>query len=156
MAAMARSLALLLAAALAGGCGHSLRQVSPAFPRQDPVGALSGDLAIHVTERDLDTPYRALALIETGTHRRERLETEGVAELRALAARLHADAVIRVQAHPEMTEEVAYRPGHLTRVGTRFVTVYSLSGMAVAYDEVPAAQWPAPPPPLSIPLPPVN
>lgn len=136
-----RRLLLPLAAAALMACGHSGRQVSPAFALQDratPRG-LSGDTSIIVTDGDLEAPHRPVAIVQTGTHRREHLETEGIAELRREAARVAADAVIRVQAEPHVIEELAHRPGHLLRLGTQWTTVYSLRGQAVRLgDEAPA------------------
>jgi uncharacterized protein YbjQ (UPF0145 family) len=149
---VARSALFALSAVLLLGCGHSERQVSPAFATHDrPSAPLSGDQSMWVTSGDIETPHRQLAIVRTHTYRREVLETEGVAELRAEAMKVGADAVIAVQFHPELTEEMAYRPGTLFRLGTRWVTVYSLSGIAVAFE----GQRPATPPPgLRLNLPP--
>ncbi|MBN1476998.1 hypothetical protein JXA47_09605 [Candidatus Sumerlaeota bacterium] len=110
-------------------------QVSPTLPPDVArVDSLSGDERILLTDLDLDFPCQPLAIVSTHSHRREDLETRGVAELRAEAERIGADAVIRVHAIPELTEVLAHRPGNLFRVGTQWVTVYRLSGIAVTFE----------------------
>jgi hypothetical protein len=135
-----RCLTLLAALGALGAmaCNHlplSAWQVSPTLPPPGaPAASLSSDERIFLTDRDLDVPRQPLAIISTHSHPREDLETRGVAELRAQAERVGADAVIRVQAIPELTEEIAHRPGNLFRMGTQWVTVYRLSGIAVAFE----------------------
>jgi len=142
-----------LAAALAVACGHSSRQVSPAFALQDRTAqqGLSGDERIIVTDGDLEVPHRAIAFIQSATYRRELLESEGVADLRREATRVGADAVIRVHAEPQVIEELAHRPGQLLRVGTQWITVYSLRGQAVRLSEEAPRDFPAEPPAFNLP-----
>lgn len=144
-------------AALSLACGHTGRQVSPSFPLHDTPGAtLSADDSVFVTSRGLEVPHRRIAVISTDPHRREAVEIEGVAELRQRARALGADAVIEVRAEPQLIEEIAYRPGTLTRLGTEWVTVYSLRGVAVMLEGNPAPGAPPATQPLELNLPPVN
>jgi len=131
-----------LTAAILGACGHSSRQVSPAFALQDRPAqrGLSGGTSIIVTDDDLETPHRAIAFIQTETHRRAHLETEGI-----------ADAVIRVHAEPQGIEELAHRPGQLLRVGTQWTTVYSLRGEAVRLSDEAPSNLSAGPPEFNLP-----
>lgn len=117
---------------LADGCGHSKRQVSPAFPLSDPArGPLSGDPWVFLTPGGIEAPHRPIGIVQTHTYRREALETEGYAELRAKALELGADAVIELQILPEFTEQVRHSPTALLRWGSEWETVYSLRGVAV-------------------------
>lgn len=88
---------------------------------------------ISLTPNDYQEPYEEIAVIQTRSCRDDMLDTIGTADLRDLARKVGADAVVHVSRRSETGEEVAYRPGNLLRSGTRFVERSALVGVAVRF-----------------------
>ena len=123
---------LLLGLALAASAcstNRSMRMLTAErFARRLP------DYPIELTESDYQEPHREIAVLTTGFYREDLLDTAGRAELRRLARRVGADAVVKISRRGETSEEVAYRPGNLFRTGTRFVEKTALTGVAVRFE----------------------
>ena len=88
---------------------------------------------ISITEYDYEEAYEEVAQVTTRAYDDRTVDVLGRSELRDIARRLGGDAVIQVSRTGEVSEEFGYRPGNLTRLGTRFVDHYVLSGIVVRF-----------------------
>jgi len=113
------------------------------------------DYPIFLTEGDVQEPYEVLGTAQSRSCRENEIDALGPAELRQSARQMGGDAVIHVAKTPTLTEELGYRPGSLSRTGTRFVTQYVMSGTVIRFvRDLPSApeapkNAPAQPPPAA-------
>jgi hypothetical protein len=129
--------------ALLMGCGHTLHEIYLESSAESEVRLLHRDVdSIWLTSGEIEAPHRELAVISTPPLSPELLQTVGLNELRLRAHQIGAHSVVRVQALPQLTEEITYRPGNLTRVGTRWVTHHRLTGVAVVFEDPAPDRWP--------------
>lgn len=125
---------LLTIAACASYPRRTLRLTGTEFRPRPP------DYPIALTEDDYKTPYVALAVITTRAYQDEVVDVAGRQDLEQMARELGGDAVVRISRNALVVEDLAYRPGEVLRIGTRFEGKSSLSGVVVRFRREEASE----------------
>ena len=135
-----RAIVLALSVALLASCGtpSTVRMIRPG-----PYAERPENYPILLTENGIDRPYEIIAEVTSSPYDARVLDEAGNAELRGFARKYGGDAVIKISREDNVAEEYGYRPGNLLRMGTKFVTRSTLSGLVVRFtgpDPAPSAR----------------
>jgi hypothetical protein len=91
------------------------------------------DYPISVTTDDYDQPYIRVAILTTRVYDPVLVDSVGVSELKNLARRIGADAVVNVKRNMQTVEQYGYQPNAFFRYSTRYVDRTALEGVAVRF-----------------------
>lgn len=97
------------------------------FPQRPP------DYPISVSAGDFDQPYTRVAIVTTRVYDEALLDSVAIGELKQLARRVGADAVVDVKRNMQTVEQYGYQPNAFFRYSTRYVDRTALEGVAVRF-----------------------
>ncbi|MFW5870235.1 MAG: hypothetical protein ACOCVL_01080 [Candidatus Sumerlaeota bacterium] len=97
------------------------------FPQRPP------DYPVTVTAGDFDQPYTRVAIVTTRVYDEALLDSVAIGELKQLARRVGADAVLGVKRNMQTVEQYGYQPNAFFRYSTRYVDRTALGGVAVRF-----------------------
>ncbi len=101
--------------------------LSKDFPQRPP------DYPISVTTDDYQQPYIRVAIVTTRVYDPALVDSVGISEIKRLARRVGADAVVNIKRNMQTVEQYGYQPNAFFRYSTRYVDRTALEGIAVRF-----------------------